>query len=123
MKHLLQEEPKAVLVDMPGKPVRLGVAWRPDAGEPGTVVVTRVTAGSPAQLAGLQLKDRIYEIGGRQFADSDELLHLAKSLPSPMPMLIEREGRLQEVTLDLDDDPFGEDLETDLLFVVPDEIP
>ena len=121
VKRPLEERPETTTIDIPGKPVRLGVAWRTDRGEPGSVIVTRVTTGSAADRAGLRLKDRIYEIGRQKFADSNAFWHLATSLPSPMPLIIEREGRLHELTLELDEDPFGEQIQANLLFAVPDE--
>jgi C-terminal processing protease CtpA/Prc len=79
----------------------LGVSWREDDAEPGVVMLTRVAPGSPAQRAGLQPCDRIYEIAGRGFRDGDELAKLASSLPSPLELLVERNGRMRTATLDV----------------------
>ncbi|HRX81858.1 MAG TPA: M20/M25/M40 family metallo-hydrolase, partial [Pirellulaceae bacterium] len=38
------EEPVKIVAELDGKPTRLGIAWREDAGEPGTVIVTRVVS-------------------------------------------------------------------------------
>ena len=62
---------------MPGEPARLGISWRTDDAEPGCVIVNRVTPGSAAELAGVRVGDRIYRIGGRDFADGEEFRELA----------------------------------------------
>jgi hypothetical protein len=115
--HVLQAESPAMvrvrrevdgkpeLVDLPvaldGKPLRLGLSWREDCGEPGTLVLSEVVPNSAAQRAGLQVADRIYEIGGYAFATGDDFRQLVRSWTGPMPLLIERRGRLQTVTIQL----------------------
>ncbi len=42
-----------LMVPLDGSPLRLGIAWRVDDAEPGTVCWTRVVPGSPAARAGL----------------------------------------------------------------------
>jgi predicted metalloprotease with PDZ domain len=96
-----QSAPLALDVRLSGSPLRLGVSWREDDAEPGVVMLTRVAPGSPAQRAGLQPCDRIYEIAGRGFRDGDELAKLASSLPSPLELLVERNGRMRTATLDV----------------------
>ena len=51
-------------------PPRLGISWREDVAEPGSVLVTRVVEGTPAAEAGIGIQDRIYEIDGQSFADA-----------------------------------------------------
>ena len=48
-------------------PPRLGISWREDVAEPGSVLVTRVVEGTPAAAAGIAIQDRIYEINGQPF--------------------------------------------------------
>jgi hypothetical protein len=94
------EEPVKLSIALAGSPSRLGIAWRDDPGEPGSVILTQSLPGSAASQAGLKERDRVYEIGGQRFANSREFHHLATSLESPVEVLIERGGRLYTLTLD-----------------------
>ncbi|MGO8690498.1 MAG: M28 family peptidase [Thermoguttaceae bacterium] len=96
-RRLVEPVPLAELLD--GTPLRLGISWRVDDAEPGTIVVSQVVPESLAARAGLQIGDRIYEIGGRRFADDAIFLRWAKSLPEPIELLIERDGQLRVLTL------------------------
>ena len=79
--------------------MRLGIAWRTDDAEHDTVVLSHVAADSPAATAGLRVGDRIYQVGGRDFADDTAFIHLARTLPGPLELLVERDGRLRTVVL------------------------
>jgi len=96
-----QAEPLTVPVQLAGQPVRVGIAWREDDAEPNSVILTRVVPGSPAARAGLRLKDRIYQVDGRDFASRTELLDQLNTASGPTSLLIEREGRVTAVELDL----------------------
>jgi len=63
-----------------------------------------VVAGSPADQAGLRIGDRIYEIAGRDFADKTEFVELAKTLPEPLELLVERDGQLRTVVVKFEPD-------------------
>src|SRR4051812_1142794 len=52
-------------IDQP--PPRLGMSWREDDAEHGSVLLVRVVDGTPAADAGLQVGDRIDELDGRPF--------------------------------------------------------
>ena len=84
---------------------RLGISWREDDAEPGSVYLIRVVEGTPAAAAGLETGDRIEEFDGQSFADSESLRTLIHSrLDSGQPevkILIERRGHLRTVTLRL----------------------
>jgi len=95
------EEPKRVAAELDGRPLRLGITWRVDSAEPGTVVLTGVLTGSPAAEAGLVPGDRIYQVAGRDFADDAQFARLVAELPSPLELLVERDGRLEVVTVEL----------------------
>jgi C-terminal processing protease CtpA/Prc len=97
-----EPDPVELEVVLSGNPVRVGIAWREDPAEPGAVFLVQVIPGSPAELAGLKTGDRIYEISGQTFAGSDELLELVKTLPGPIELLVERDGRLMTVTIDVE---------------------
>jgi S1-C subfamily serine protease len=84
------------------EPLRWGILWRLDDAEPGTVVLTHIVPGSPAARAGLQSGDRVYRVGGRDFADETEFLRLVKDPKNPvapLSLLIERDGRLRSAVL------------------------
>ncbi|MGE0607849.1 MAG: M20/M25/M40 family metallo-hydrolase [Pirellulales bacterium] len=89
-----QDEPLTVRVRPTGAPVRVGVTWRLDDAEPGAATLTRVVPGSPADDAGLLVNDRVYEVGGKAFHTSDQFHRLLLDQPRPMPVLVERAGRL-----------------------------
>lgn len=88
-------------IKLDGQPSRIGISWREDAAAPGTVILTRIAHGSPAARAGLQLRDRIYEIEGQSFADGSELLEQLVTLPGPIALTVERDGRLQTEMLEV----------------------
>ncbi|MBN2477222.1 MAG: M28 family peptidase [Pirellulales bacterium] len=98
-------EPFEVTVELDGDPVRLGISWRTDDAEPGTVILTHVIPGSPAARAGLRSGDRVYQIAGRDFADDAEFAELAKTLPEPLELLVERNGQLRAVVLYIRSEP------------------
>jgi hypothetical protein len=94
-------EPEALSIQPGDKPLRLGLAWRVDPAEPGTIVLSHVVAGSPAAAAGLRVGDRIYRIGGRDFVDDAAFASLARALPGPIELLVERDGQLRVFVLHL----------------------
>lgn len=93
------EEPVQVVVELEGEPLRLGVTWRVDDAEPGTVILTHVVAGSPADRAGLQPEDRIYQVAGRDLSGETHFADLVASSPGPLELLIERDGRVRRVVV------------------------
>jgi S1-C subfamily serine protease len=93
------EEPVTVEIELDGKPIRLGLSWREDEGEPGSVTVIHVVAGSPAYHGGLKMRDRVYEVNGKPFQDSDAFRQMVTTLDMPMNLLVERHGLLEQVTL------------------------
>ncbi|MCL4201988.1 MAG: M20/M25/M40 family metallo-hydrolase [Pirellulaceae bacterium] len=96
-----QLETVELAVPLDGKPLRLGISWREDGAEPGTVVLCEVVANSAAGLAGLQVADRVYQVGGYGFANGDEFRDTVNGWTGPMELLVERQGRLKTVTIDL----------------------
>jgi S1-C subfamily serine protease len=84
-------------------PPRLGISWREDLAEPGSVLLTRVVDGTPAAAAGLTVQDRIYEIDGQQFADAaafqTAILQMLDAGTPEFSLLIERRGHLRTLTV------------------------
>jgi predicted metalloprotease with PDZ domain len=94
------EEPIDLKLTLNGSPTRLGIGWRFDTAEPGSVILNRVVASSPAAYAGLRVNDRVYRIGGHEFKDGDAFGRLAKAATSPTDLQVERDGKVRTVTLD-----------------------
>jgi peptidase M28-like protein/PDZ domain-containing protein len=99
------ETPLLMKITPSGEPVRVGITWRWDDGEPGTVIVTQVIYGSAAHAAGVRLADRIYSVGDRPFRTQEEFVALLTRASSPLNMLIERDGKLHNTVLTLVEDP------------------
>jgi hypothetical protein len=97
-----QKEPMEITVQLAGKPMRLGIQYRVDDAEPGTVAITYVAPGSLAARAGLQVGDSIYQIGGRHFTAETEFGALVNSLPDPIELQTQRDGRIRTVILTKD---------------------
>lgn len=99
-----QSKPSRVLLTLIGQPIRVGINWREDAAEPGTVVLNLVEANSPAAIAGLKVNDRIWQINGQDFRNGGELRDKLSASVGNMTFLIERLGQLQTVTVELPDE-------------------
>lgn len=86
-------------------PPRLGISWREDEAEPGSVVIVRVVGGTPAAAAGLQLGDRIDELDGRAFSNAaafqNDVHALLAAARHQFKMLIERRGHLRTITVNM----------------------
>jgi C-terminal processing protease CtpA/Prc len=100
-----QDEPLTVTVHLAGKPLRMGIAWRIDDAEPGTVILTYVAPGSPADRAGLHPGDRIYQVAGRDFSDDRQFARMIETTPEPLELLVERDGRLRTVVIHIETEP------------------
>ena len=94
-----EQKPLELTAELAGQPMRLGISWQADDGEPGTVMLNRVVPGSPAALAGLQVGDRIYELNGERFASVEELGERIRDMAFPAELLVERRGLLQTLTM------------------------
>ncbi|MEQ9068331.1 MAG: M28 family peptidase, partial [Gimesia chilikensis] len=95
IKRKKEDELLEIPVELSGNQLKLGIQWQTDETEPEVVVISNIIKSSPADLAGLKINDRIYEISGRSFESSDEFRELVKDLPLPLKLQVEREGRLQ----------------------------
>ena len=65
--------PLSITLPLQGKPIQLGLSWREDPAEPQSVYLTRVVPYSPADRAGLKLKDRILGLSGQPITSQDDL--------------------------------------------------
>lgn len=95
------DSPREVKLELAGQPVAIGISWRIDDAEPGAVALTRVVAGSPADRAGLRVNDRIYQVDGQPFGNGDQFAERVFDLQETITFDVERQGRVQTVTLQL----------------------
>lgn len=96
-------------VKLDGSPIRFGFSWREDDAEPGTVQVTQIIAGSPAEEAGLRVADRIVEADGQPFESGAAFRAKLDAARIRLALRIERRGRFAEHALV----PLGSDLPTE----------
>ena len=94
-----QSDIKTVDVALRGQPMRLGISWRYDSGEPETPMVSRVISGSPAYDAGLKCTDRIHAINGVPWKTSDQIPNPFSNVPFPITIEYERNGRMYSAQL------------------------
>ncbi len=98
------DESREVIIQLEGNPLRLGVTWEVDEAEPGTVVLKQVFSGSAAARAGLRAGDRVYRVAGRDFSDDKQFAQWVTTLPGPLELLVEREGRLVHIVVHFADE-------------------
>jgi hypothetical protein len=92
-----ENAPRELSLVLPGQPVRLGVSWRADDAEPGAMIVNRVIPGSPADLAGIRLNDRIHRVGDKQFATTQEFQQAVAEVDGALVLEVESEGRVKTI--------------------------
>ena len=95
----LGPEVREMTIALNGKPQPFGITWREDPAEPGVAIVTRVGKGSRASAAGLRVADRLYEVSGNQWHSGKQLSRWLNHLPTPLPLLVERNGCLEVIVL------------------------
>ncbi|MBI2823803.1 MAG: M20/M25/M40 family metallo-hydrolase [Planctomycetia bacterium] len=93
------EQSQELSIALRGQPAKLGIAWREDDAEPGSVKLIRVVPASPAARAGLRVLDRVLAVNGQEFADGPALQQLLNATTMPYELLIERGGHLEAVTV------------------------
>jgi hypothetical protein len=99
-----QPLPQATLSNWPSDqpPPRLGISWREDDAEPGSVFLVRVVEGTPAAAAGVEVGDRIDELDGHPFANAaafqGEIHRLLESAQPEIKMLVERRGHMRTIS-------------------------
>jgi hypothetical protein len=84
-------------------PPKLGIYWREDDAEPGSVFLVRVVEDTPAAAAGLEVGDRIDELDGHPFTNAavfqSEIHRLLEAAQPEIKMLVERRGHLRSVSV------------------------
>lgn len=94
-------EPVEVQVNLPGDPLRVGVAWRIDEAIPGTVVVTQVVADSPADRAGVKVDDVIFRFADETVNSDAEFRSYLQTARGPIELQVERHGVLKSISVKL----------------------
>jgi len=93
------ESPVSLNAPLGGSPTRFGIVWRTDDAEPDAVIVSRLTPGAPAALAGVRLGERIYRLDGQSVTGSDECGRLFNAATGPVDVALESQGRIRVVRL------------------------
>lgn len=87
-------------IELDGSPARIGFSWRPDTGDPQAVVITRITSGSAASHAGVQVGDHIYRVNGVPIESSDWLLQRLIHDDGPFHLELDRGGRYMQIKVE-----------------------
>jgi len=95
------EEPLSLTVQLRGQPTKLGILWREDDAEPGSIKLVGVVPGSPAARAGLRPLDRVYAVGGQTFASGQEARQLLDAASMPYELSVESAGRVRSAVIDV----------------------
>ncbi len=93
------ETPIDLKLELAGDPVRIGIAWAEDEGDPGNLVLTQVVPNSPADKAGLRLRDRIEAVDGHLLKSAAEFHQIVKEARDKLQLTVEHDG--QERTVEL----------------------
>ncbi|MEW4561567.1 M20/M25/M40 family metallo-hydrolase [Bremerella sp. JC770] len=96
-----EAEPLPLEVTLNLGPAPVGISWTHDPAEPGSIMLTNVTTGSVAALAGLKPLDRVYEVNGQPVESSDHFKDLVTQYHDPTTLLIDREGHMLPIELPL----------------------
>lgn len=96
-----EPEPLPLEVTLHLNPAPVGISWTNDPAEPGSIMLTNVTTGSIAALAGLKPLDRIYEVNGKPVESSDHFKDLVTQYEDPTTLLVDREGHILQIELPL----------------------
>lgn len=94
-------EPLKPVIELAGNPVRLGIFWRLDDAEPGALIVNRIVPGSPADVAGVKVNDRLYEAGGLAVTTTEDFQKLVASTAGQLELLVETAGQPRRVVMEL----------------------
>ena len=88
-----------VPVALRGDQMLFGFRWTMDDAEPGSVIVTQVAAGSPADHAQLQSQHRIRSVGGKPIATRDDFRKLLAETQNPIGLEVELDGRFSSLSV------------------------
>jgi hypothetical protein len=83
-----------------GDPMLFGFRWTMDDAEPGSVIVTQVAVGSPADHAELEPQHRIRAVGGTKIGTRDEFRKLLAETQNPISLDVELDGRFRSISIE-----------------------
>jgi len=83
------------------QPSRLGVTYNATLAKEGTIQLTSIAAGSPADLAGLQVDDEVLAVGKNSTTKSNDFRSLVMSAPSESAFQIQRAESELEIPVTL----------------------
>ena len=95
-----EKSPIELTVQLLGPPIRVGIAWREDDAEPGSIIIARVVPESPADKAGLVVGDRICQLDGKRFSNGDEFQQRLTTASGKIELQMERQGRERTLVLE-----------------------
>ena len=58
---------------------------------------------TPAAKAGLQVRDRVYSVADQSFDGPEQCGELLRNATLPLPLEIERDGRIERVVIESDE--------------------
>lgn len=91
--------PREVEVILNGDPDLVGIVWKTDRADEESLVIAEVTAGAPAEKAGLKPNDRLLAIEGVPIDSAKTGKQILSQEKSKFPIRYERDGRPHETTL------------------------
>jgi S1-C subfamily serine protease len=98
---LAHGSPKRGFLGIAGQPVRLGARQQGDAPRDKALLVAAVTAGSPAENAGLLVGDVLFELDGHAVESPEDLLKLltGDQIGREVALRLLRGGRIENVRI------------------------
>lgn len=98
-----QQSELQIPVALRGDPMLFGFRWTMDDVEPGSVIVTQVAAGSPADMAKLKPQHRIRAVDGKKIATRDDFRKLLAETQNPVGMEVELNGIFSTLAIERPD--------------------
>ncbi len=97
-----EQEPLTLDVKLNLNPAPVGISWTSDPAEPDAIMLTNVTSGSVAAMAGLRPLDRIYEVNGKPVHGNAQFKQMVTEYQDPTTLLVDREGHILQIELPLE---------------------
>ena len=88
-------------VKLNGSPYRVGLAWDIDQAEPEAFIVRRIIPGSPSDVAGVKVGDRIHAVNGTSVGSVKAFRKAIGNAGDKLTFDVERNGYVRTVTLKL----------------------
>lgn len=90
---------RSVELRLAAKPQRIGISWRANDAEPQVVMFSGIVPGSPAALAGCQVRDRLLRVNDQRVESSEWLRQQLELAKDQWVFLLERDGQLKTVNV------------------------